>query len=470
MAGQLFLSLSILIVLHEMGHFFPAKRFNTRVEKFYLFFDPWFELFKIKRGETEYGIGWLPLGGYVKISGMIDESMDREQMKLPPQPWEFRSKPAWQRLIIMLGGVTVNFILGFLLFGLVLWTYGERYLPIENVKYGIVVDELGRDLGLQDGDKVVAIGGERMKKSGGNLLRREIIINGAKDFTVERNGSEVVVPVYDTLIDVLSRHENKNMDIYMERFPYVVDSVTENSPAKAAGLAAGDKIFALNGKATPYFSDFVKELRKGLPKVEKEKKSLLQRIAGIFSGSKPPEIDRSQNISIGVIKNFVVGQTDTVTYQLTTTKDRGLIGAYRILPDLALQKYTFTEAMPAGFVKGYNFLGDQIKAFGQMFIGKIKASESLGGFGSIAGMFDTSWNWQRFWTMTAILSLILGFMNLLPIPALDGGHVMFLLYEVVSGRKPSDKFMEISTIVGFVVVIALVLYADGMDIFRAITG
>ncbi|MEM1122423.1 MAG: RIP metalloprotease RseP, partial [Bacteroidota bacterium] len=454
----------------EMGHFFPAKWFNTRVEKFYLFFDPWFELFKVKKGETEYGIGWLPLGGYVKISGMIDESMDREQMKQPPQPWEFRSKPAWQRLIIMLGGVTVNFILGFLLFGIVLWTYGERYLPIENVRYGIVVDELGRDLGLQDGDKVVAIGGERMQKSGGNLLRREIIINGAKDFTVERNGREVVVPVNDTFIDVLSRHENKNMEIYVERFPYVVDSLAEDSPASSSGLQVGDRIISLNGKATPYFSDFVKELRKGLPKVEKEKKSLLQKIAAIFSGSKAPEVNRSQDIAIGVIKNYAESGTDTVTYQLTTTKKEGRMGAYRVIPELATQEYNFAEAMPAGFVKGYNFLGDQIKAFGQMFKGKIKASESLGGFGSIAGMFDTSWNWQRFWTMTAILSLILGFMNLLPIPALDGGHVMFLLYEVVSGRKPSDKFMEIATIVGFVVVIALVLYANGMDIFRAITG
>lgn len=469
MAGQLFLSLSILIVLHEMGHFFPAKWFNTRVEKFYLFFDPWFELFKIKRGETEYGIGWLPLGGYVKISGMIDESMDREQMKLPPQPWEFRSKPAWQRLIIMLGGVTVNFILGFLLFGLVLWTWGETYLPVENVKYGIVVDELGKDLGLQDGDKVVAIGGERMKKSGGGLIRREVIINGAKDFTVERNGQEIVIPVNDTFIDVLSRHENKNMRIYDERFPFIVDQfVNEESPGKLVGLEKGDKIVALNNKPTPYFSDFRKELRKGLPKREKKKKSFFERIASIFD--KKEEIDLSQNISIDVIKNAANGGTNQVTYELSTDKKTGIMGVQPVFLETALQEYTFAEAMPAGFVKGYDFLSDQIKAFGQMFKGKIKASESLGGFGSIAGMFDTSWNWQRFWTMTAILSLILGFMNLLPIPALDGGHVMFLLYEVVSGRKPSDKFMEIATIVGFVLVIGLVLYANGMDLFRAITG
>ena len=467
MAGQLFLSLSILIVLHEMGHFFPAKWFNTRVEKFYLFFDPWFELFKIKRGDTEYGIGWLPLGGYVKISGMIDESMDREQMKQPPQPWEFRSKPAWQRLIIMLGGVTVNFILGFLLFGMVLWVWGERYLPIENVKHGIVVDSLGMDLGLMTGDKVVAIGDKRMKKSGGNLLRREIIINGANNFTVERNGQEKVIAVNDTFIDVLSRYENKGMSIYQERFPFVIDTFSEESAGKNAGLEMGDKIIALNGASTPYFNDFRRELRKGFPKMEKKKKkTFLQKIFGIFSSEEEPIIDLSQKVEVTVIKNFEAGGRDTMNYQLTTSKESGGLGAYSTTLETALQEFSLGEAAPAGFKKGWDFLTDQIKAFGQMFKGKIKASESLGGFGSIAGMFDTSWNWYRFWTMTAILSLILGFMNLLPIPALDGGHVMFLLYEVVSGRKPSDKFMEYATIVGFVIVIALVLYANGMDFLR----
>jgi len=448
MAGQLFLSLSILIVLHEMGHFFPAKWFNTRVEKFYLFFDPWFELFKIKRGDTEYGIGWLPLGGYVKISGMIDESMDREQMKLPPQPWEFRSKPAWQRLIIMLGGVTVNFILGFILFGLVLWTWGERYTPIESVKHGIVVDSLGMDLGLQDGDKVVAIGGKRMDRSGGNLLRREIIINGAKDFTVERGGREQVIAVNDTFIDVLSRHENKGMDLYVERILFVVDTFSKKSPGREAGIEKGDRIIALNGQPTTYFHEFRKGLMKSFPKAEQK------------------EINYSRQVTVDVIKNFVAGSTDTVSYQITTTKDRGVIGIYPVFPEMSIQEYSFAEAMPAGYFKGYNFLADQIKAFGQIFKGKIKASESLGGFGSIAGMFDTSWNWYRFWTMTAILSLILGFMNLLPIPALDGGHVMFLLYEVISGRKPSDKFMEYATIAGFAIVMGLVLFANYQDIRR----
>ncbi len=437
MAGQLFLSLSILIVLHEMGHFFPAKWFNTRVEKFYLFFDPWFELIKFKRGDTEYGIGWLPLGGYVKISGMIDESMDREQMKLPPQPWEFRSKPAWQRLIIMLGGVTVNFILGFLLWGMVLWTWGEEYLPNENAAYGIYVDSLGMELGLQNGDKILAIGGNPVEKFGGNFLRREIIINDAKSVTVERNGQNKTISIDEKYVDILSRHENKNAQIYIPRLPFIVSETIDTLPAGKAGLQEGDKIIALNGQATPFYDIFV-------------------AIANQY---------KSKPVVLSILRN----EKDTITKNLTLQAN-GKIGAYQKLPtfffDTKTQEYSFAEAMPAGYWKGYNFLGDQIKAFGQIFKGKIKASESLGGFGSIAGMFDTSWNWERFWQMTAILSLILGFMNLLPIPALDGGHVMFLLYEVVSGRKPSDKFMEYATIAGFVIVMGLVLFANYQDIRR----
>ncbi|MEM6316770.1 MAG: RIP metalloprotease RseP [Bacteroidota bacterium] len=436
MAGQLFLSLSILIVLHEMGHFFPAKWFNTRVEKFYLFFDPWFELFKIKRGETEYGIGWLPLGGYVKISGMIDESMDKEQMKLPPQPWEFRSKPAWQRLIIMLGGVTVNFILGFLLFGMVLWTWGEKYLPNENATYGIYVDSLGRELGLMNGDKIVEIGGKVPKKFGGNLLKQEIIINDASTIVVERDGQRKTLDIDEKYVDILSRHENKGAQLFIPRMPFVISSVIDTMPAGKAGLQQGDKIVAINGIPTPFYDNYVEVA----------------------------DANKGQQVSLSVLRNDA-----TINKTLTFTEN-GKIGAYQenidVLFDLETQEYTFAEALPAGFKKGWNFLVNQIKAFGQIFRGKIKASESLGGFGSIAGMFDVEWNWHRFWEMTAVLSLILGFMNLLPIPALDGGHVVFLLYEVVSGRKPSDKFMEYATIAGFVLVLGLVLFANYQDIRR----
>ena len=432
MAAQLFLSLSILIVLHEMGHFFPAKWFKTRVEKFYLFFDPYFSLFKYTKGETEYGIGWLPLGGYVKIAGMIDESMDREQMKLPPQPWEFRSKPAWQRLIIMLGGVTVNFILGFILWGLVLWNWGASFLPAENATYGIVVDSLGRDMGLQDGDKILQIGDVPFTKFEPSILRREVIINNASSMQIERNGHKQTLAIDGKYSDILSRHEYKGMRIFSLRYPFILDSIAVNSPARSAGFQKGDKVVSVNGTPTPFYRQY---------------DTLAQANKGKLT-------------QIGIERN---GTTMIIPITLT---EQGKIGAYRKNPKMAKETYTLGEAMPLGVIKGMDFLSTQIKAFGQMFRGKIKASESLGGFGSIAGMFGYSWDWERFWRMTAVLSLILGFMNLLPIPALDGGHVMFLLYEMISGRKPSDQFMEYATITGFVLVIGLVLYANGLDIIR----
>ena len=441
MAGQLMLSLSILIVLHEMGHFFPAKFFGTRVEKFYLFFDPWFSLFKVQRGETEYGIGWLPLGGYVKISGMIDESFDTEQMQSEPQPWEFRSKPAWQRLIIMLGGVTVNFLLGFFIFGMLLWVYGEEYLPAENVKYGIYADSLGQELGLQTGDKILSVGDKPFDKFSDRLVVKEIIFNNAKEIKVDRDGRTTAVPVDQKFLGILSSYENKDKYLFGARYPFVVGRTAEGSPAEKAGLKEGDHVIALNEQPTEFFDQFLEEVKK-----------------------RP-----SEEVMIKLVRN----EKDTLTLHLTTTEE-GTIG---VAPygatyffDTARQDYTFTQAMPAGVAMGVGFLSDQFKAFGQMFRGKIKAKDSLGGFGSIGKMFGAVWVWEHFWRMTAILSLILAFMNLLPIPALDGGHVMFLLYEVVTGRKPSDKFMEYATIVGFVIVIALVLYANGLDVLRSIFG
>lgn len=437
MAGQLFLSLSILIVLHEMGHFFPARWFKTRVEKFYLFFDPWFSLFKIKKGETEYGIGWLPLGGYVKISGMIDESMDREQMAGPPQPWEFRSKPAWQRLIIMLGGVTVNFILGFFLYGMVLWTWGEVYLPTQNAKYGIAVSKLGKDMGLQDGDHVLSVNGKALTEFGDNQVRREVVINNARSMEIERDGQKKSLEIDPKFVQILSSYESKDMGLYTVRMPFVIGLVAKKTPAEAAGLKVKDRVIAVNGEPTPYYH--------------------------LFSQKVLPQ--KNKKIDITVIRN----QKDTLTIPVTTTEE-GKIGVASFEPayyfKVERKEYSLGQALPMGVQKGVGFLGDQMKAFGQMFRGKIKASESLGGFASIATMFGDVWDWERFWRMTAVLSLILAFMNLLPIPALDGGHVMFLLFEIVSGRKPSDKFMEYATIVGFVIVIGLVLFANGLDIFR----
>ncbi len=437
MAGQLMLSLSILIVLHELGHFLPARLFGTRVEKFYLFFDPWFSLLKKKVGDTEYGIGWLPLGGYVKISGMIDESFDREQMAQEPQPWEFRSKPAWQRLIIMLGGVTVNFILGFLLYGMVLFIWGEEYLPTKNVEYGIHADSLGVELGLQDGDQIVSIGNKPFEQFNEREIIREIVINSASSLTIDRAGAQKELSIDEKYIGILSSHENKDKRLFWARVPFVAGEIRKDSPAEKGGLQVEDQIIALDDTPTPYFNEF--------SSLAKQKKN--------------------QNITVKVLRN----KTDTVVLNMTTTEE-GMIGVapYGATYFFETEKleYTFAEAMPAGVAKGWNFLSDQIKAFGQIFRSKIKASESLGGFASIGKMFGNEWNWERFWTMTAILSLILAFMNLLPIPALDGGHVMFLLYEVVSGRKPSDKFLEYATMAGFVIVIGLVLYANGLDILR----
>lgn len=434
---QLILSLSILVILHEMGHFFPAKWFKTRVEKFYLFFDPWFSLWKTRKGETEYGIGWLPLGGYVKISGMIDESMDTEQMKQPAQPWEFRSKPAWQRLIIMLGGVTVNFILGFLIFGMIFWVWGEKYLPNGQVQYGIHVDSLAYDMGLRNGDKLVSISGEPVERFSDRDLIRAIVIDNARQMVVNRDGQDVTIDIDPRFVSVLSSNKNKGAVLFEPRIPYLVGSIEKGYPAEKADLKPQDKIVSLNGDPTPYFDSFYDKIK---------------------------QVGPNQTVTIGLERQGTPRQVTLVT------NDEGKIGVYPTPPSelftLETNRYSLVEALPKGVTAGIGFLSDQLKAFGQMFRGKIKASESLGGFGTIASLFPTEWHWESFWRVTAILSLILGFMNLLPIPALDGGHVLFLLYEVVSGRKPSDKFMEYATIAGFVLIIGLVLYANGLDLLR----
>ena len=438
--GQLVLSLSILIVLHEFGHFLPARLFGTRVEKFYLFFDPYFSLFKKQIGETEYGIGWLPLGGYVKISGMIDESMDTEQMEKEPQEWEFRSKPAWQRLIIMLGGVTVNFILGFLIYAMVLFAYGEEYLPAKNATAGIAVDSLGQEMGLLSGDKILKIGEEDFDRFNDRALLRAVAINNVREVTVERGGANQKIAIDNKWADILTRHENKRERLFTPRIPFVVGAVLENGPGDKAGLKIEDRIVSVNGTPTPYFDQFT-DLVKG---------------------------KKNQTFTIGVKTKG----SETIREVDITTNENGLIRTNPAPPaysyDTERTEYGFLESFPAGYDQGVRFLGDQFSAFGQMFKGNIKVTESLGGFASIGSMFGKTWVWERFWYMTASLSLILAFMNLLPIPALDGGHVMFLLYEVVTGRKPSDKFMEYATMVGFVIVLGLVVLANGLDIWRGI--
>ena len=434
--SQFVLSLSILIVLHELGHFLPAKWFKTRVEKFYLFFDPWFSLVKKKVGETEYGIGWLPLGGYVKISGMIDESMDREQMEGPPQPWEFRSKPAWQRLVIMLGGVTVNFILGFLLFGMVLFFWGSSYLPTSSVLHGYQVDSLAKEIGLMNGDNILSIGGKPYDRYDIGAFKKAVVIEDASEMMVERDGNRIGIPIDEKYVGLLSSYAYKDAALFAPRVPAIIAKVQKGTPAEKAGLLAEDRLIAVNDQPTPFFDQFFDKL----------------------------QANKGQELTIRYVRDDREGEL------LVTSNEKGMIGfqakSYLDQLELEQQAYTLAEAIPAGISQGSDFLTSQLKAFGKMFSGKIKASESLGGFGTIGGLFPNEWDWRTFWYVTGVLSLILGFMNLLPIPALDGGHVMFLLYEVVTGKKVSDKFMEYATLIGFALVIGLVLFANGLDVMR----
>jgi regulator of sigma E protease len=436
MIAQLILSLSILVVLHELGHFAPAKWFKTKVEKFYLFFDVKFALFKKKIGETEYGIGWLPLGGYVKIAGMVDESMDIEQMKLPPQPWEFRSKPAWQRLIIMLGGVTVNFILGFLIFGMMLWGYGKEYLVNDKLEYGIYVDSLGTELGLQDGDKIVSIGGEKVEQFSPSMLRKEVVLNNAKELIITRDNAQKKISVDPKFVQVLSSNDYKDYSVIGPRIPFVVGSVTAGGNAAKAGLEKDDEIVYVNNVPTRFQHEVVKALQ--------NTKGQTIRL-GYTRGGQPMEsqvlVDENGKIGIGLKGPVEFGWTGR-------------------------EDYTLARAIPGGITEGLAFMGDWFKGIAQLFRGNVKAKDSLGGFITITKLFSTSWDWESFWRITGILSFILAIMNLLPIPALDGGHVVFLLYEVITGRKPSDKFMEYSTYVGFAIVLGLLILANGLDIMR----
>jgi regulator of sigma E protease len=434
-ALQLILSLSILVVLHEMGHFLPAKWFKTRVEKFYLFFNPGFSLFKKQIGETEYGIGWLPLGGYVKISGMIDESMDKDFLDAEPEPWEFRSKPAWQRLVIMLGGVTVNIILGYLLFTLIAFTWGSSYVPTSEVTNGIYVDSLGHEMGLRTGDKILKIGDAEFKKFNSGLLVRGVIIDDARSVTVERDGAQAVVPIDEKYVQILTG-DGKDEFLFAPRTPFLIGLVAPESAAEKAGLKVDDKIIEFEGKSIQFYDELALKARE-------YKNSTLD------------------------IKYEREGQVYDATMELDDTGKMG------VLPQtldrffkIQTETYTFRESIDVGVKRANGFVTDQMNAFGKIFRGKIKAKDSLGSFLSIGNMFPSAWDWQVFWKMTAMLSMILGILNLLPIPGLDGGHVVFLIWEVVTGKKVSDKVIEYATMVGFVLLILLMVFALGNDIRR----
>ncbi|MEL7587539.1 MAG: RIP metalloprotease RseP [Prolixibacteraceae bacterium] len=434
-AAQLIVSLSILVILHEFGHFAFARLFKTRVEKFYLFFDPWFSLFKTKRGDTEYGIGWLPLGGYVKISGMIDESMDKEAMALPPQPWEFRSKKPYQRLLIMIGGVTMNFIFAFLIYIAVMYAWGTSYLPTENVKYGIAANETGEKIGLQDGDRILSVDHQYVDDF--HKIIPTVVLDNAKTIQVLRNGRQTDVEISTEDLALLIK--SKEVITYRIPFSVKIGKVSDGFPAAKAGLKKGDVFLGLDGQKFEFYDQFEEYL-------------LAHRGNAVAA-----DIERDgQVMAIPVIPN-----------------EDGKLGFQRELADETLDflklettKYSFLESIPAGINRGVNTIKDYLKQFKLFFSPETKAYESLGGFIAIGNIFPGAWDWYSFWNMTAFLSIILAVMNLLPIPALDGGHVMFLLFEMVSGRKPGDKFLEYAQITGMVLLLALVLYANANDIIK----
>lgn len=430
--AQLVLSLSILVLVHEWGHYIAAKIFKTKVEKFYLFFNPWFSLFKFKKGETEYGIGWLPLGGYVKIAGMIDESMDKEQMKQPPQSWEFRSKPAWQRLIIMLAGIIMNIVLAIFIYAMVLFAWGKEYIPNSSLKYGIVCDSTAIKIGLQSGDKIVSVDGKPINDF--QEIYSRLVLDGAKTIEVNREGELKSIPIDGNAIKNII--ESKNADIIGPRVPSIISAVMENSNASKAMLMAKDKIIKVDSIPVNYFDELI------------------------------PAISKKKNGS--VILEILRG-TDTLDINVAVT-DQGTIGIGSVSPtdifDTKIIHYGFFASFPAGFKETVNKLSGYIKSFKLIFSPEVQGYKHLGGFISIGKIMKPHWDWAAFWSITAFLSVILAFMNLLPIPALDGGHVLFTLYEIVTKRKPSEKFLEYAQITGMILLIALMLFANGNDIVK----
>lgn len=480
---QFILALSILIFVHELGHFLAAKMFKVRVDKFYLFFDWGFSLLKVKRvngklswrffskntpekyetiekrnaegkkeveykpidlstlpeddwrrsDSTEYGIGWVPLGGYNKISGMIDESMDKEQMKQPPQPWEFRSKPAWQRFIIMVAGVFMNVVLAIAIYIGLLSNYGEQYLPTSEVnKYGIAADSLAYEFGLRDGDKIISINGKEINDF--YRITTEMILEDAKTIEVYRDGKEVVIQLPDDATSKLLSKQDVNFISY--RMPFVVSDFSAGSIAKAAGMEVGDVIIGINELSTPYYQDFVRVIKSY----------------------------KNQDINISVVRDF-----DTIALPMHLPEE-AVIGVY-LAPlsdyfNLETKEYTFWQAVPRGFTKTFTEISDYWKQLKLIFTPSTKAYESVGGFISIGKIFPDTWQWSMFWRLTAFLSIALAVMNILPIPALDGGHILFLLYEIITRRKPSEKFMEIAEYIGLFLVLALVIFANGNDIIK----
>ena len=433
---QFLLSLSLLIVLHELGHYIPAKLFKTRVEKFYLFFDYKFSLFKKKIGDTVYGIGWIPLGGYVKISGMIDESMDKEQMAKPPQPWEFRSKPAWQRLIIMLGGVTVNFLLGIFIYMMMFNVWGVDFVGVNDVKNGFSVTDNFKDLGFQDGDKILKVNGEEPF----NVLdiNKHLFLRDVNSIEVKHYDGQI--EKIDLPDDIgLTMWQAGTMEPFTPRFSAVLDSILPNTPASKAGLLKGDIVTAIDSQPITFWNELTNLIKKNTDASE-------MLITVNRDGFEKTIAITPENNQVGISTRGLTSNDITINHK----------------------EFTFGESIGKGWSKAYWTLKDYIGQFKYVFTKK--GATSLGGFITIGSIFPATWDWQAFWSITALLSIMLGFMNLLPIPALDGGHVVFTLYEIITGRKPSDKFLESAQVTGFIILIALLLFANGNDVYKWITG
>ena len=440
-AAQLLLSLSILVVLHEFGHYITAKWFKCRVEKFYLFFDPWFSIFKKKIGDTEYGIGWLPLGGYVKISGMVDESMDKEQLNKPAQPWEFRSKPAWQRLIIMLGGVTVNVLLAFVIYAGILMHWGEEKIPNASLTNGVwVSDSLMYNIGLRSGDKIVSVNGDSIKYF--DDVAKKILFSGGGNIEILRDDKPTNVNIPVSLIGQLVEKKRSKTPLIMQRIPAMLGQFSKAdsaSPSKKAGLQDWDKIV----------------------KVDSLNIQFLDEASAYFSGHKNKQIvltvERNGSLVTAPVN---VNEDGRIAPPLPTGQQMDSLGYFKI----ETTNYSFFKAFPAGVKLAYTKLGEYIQQFKLIFQPSTGAYKGVGGFKSMGSVFSgNTWDWEQFWNITAFFSIVLAFMNLLPIPALDGGHVLFTLIEMITGRKPSEKFLEYAQIAGMIILLSLMLYANGND-------
>ncbi len=440
--AQLLLSLSILVILHEFGHYITAKWFKCRVEKFFLFFDPWFCIVKKKVGDTVYGIGWLPLGGYVKIAGMIDESMDKDAMKLPPQPWEFRSKPAWQRLIIMLGGVTVNVLLAFLIYAMILMVWGEKKTPNQSLKNGVwITDSLMYDIGLRNGDKILSVNDVAIKYY--EDIPKKILFGGGTSLKIDRNGKDTTLEIPIAIIGKLVEKKRSKSPLLLQRIPTIAGEFDskDTTNAKKAGLRYWDRVIKVDSVPVNFMDE-------------------------LFTYA---DTKKNQNVDLTVLRN---GNELHLTVMVNENGKMGIyplkesqydsLGFYKV----EQRKYGFFEAFPAGFNLAVNSLKDYIEQFKLIFKPSTGAYKGVGGFKTMGSIFSgDQWDWQSFWNITAFFSIILAFMNLLPIPALDGGHVLFTLGEMITGRKPNEKFLEYAQIFGMIILLALMVYANGNDWF-----